>query len=102
MQTPSEECRIDMKGGIARHGRGDRDTGADVRHHAGNDCEELAGQAGRVKENVVPRPGSLNAPMRPPWASTIAFEIYNPSPRPRRSALPACSKRSKIRSRSAA
>src|SRR5206468_4213087 len=38
--------------------------------------------AGRVKENVVPRPGSLSTATWPPWATTTSRTIARPRPAP--------------------
>src|SRR6185369_2128776 len=51
-----------------------------------------------VKKNVLPAPGSLSTQILPPWASTRHWEMYRPSPSPRRSFLPTCQKRSKMAS----
>ena len=50
--------------------------------------------SGTVKVNVLPSPSWLSTQSVPPCASTRHFEMYSPSPRPRRSSLPACQKRS--------
>jgi hypothetical protein len=40
-------------------------------------------ESGKLNENVAPLPSALfSAPIIPPWASTIPFEIYNPNPDP--------------------
>src|SRR3974390_2967694 len=37
---------------------------------------------GSTKVNVLPLPGSLSKPTRPPWASAIRFTRASPSPTP--------------------
>ena len=52
---------------------------------AGAYAAELAGaalRAGPAKRNVVVRPGTLSAQMRPPWASTNPLAMWSPRPTP--------------------
>src|SRR5205085_589063 len=54
-------------------------------HHTGVPSVRalVAAPTGRVKENVLPRPGpSLSTRIRPPWASTSDLVMYRPSPTP--------------------
>ncbi len=57
-----------------------------VTHDGCSSCPFAAapseGAVGKVKVNVVPRPGWLSASIRPPWASTISRAIARPSPAP--------------------
>jgi hypothetical protein len=51
---------------------------------------------GNVKWNAVPRPDSLSAQIRPPWASTMPLAMDRPRPRPGCFVVPVCQNRSKI------
>jgi len=56
--------------------------------YRGNSAEADEGRSsrrGRLKTNLLPRPGVLSAHTRPPWACTIDFTMNRPSPSPRRS-----------------
>ena len=39
---------------------------------------------GSVKRNTAPPPGRLDAPIAPPWASTMPRQMASPNPMPRR------------------
>ncbi len=49
------------------------------RYYAATRCDSMINGSANV--NVVPRPSSLSTQIRPPWPSTICWQIARPRPR---------------------